>query len=200
MECKTLDFVCWDLGCDFVDYYDYYMTPSLDGYDQARVCLSILTGWLRPYLGSRFLCTLLWIDMPIPHISCTWDISCTSCRFSSSRVFSWPCYCKEFHPSLSRASCFRGHLLHSILSLSLLPLLPHIGGPIPGPVRSDITWKHLHCIPLSMYFICPEDTFCKIPINIAFFPLALFHSVSLALMGEILQRGRASWRSVSESH
>ena len=32
-ERKTLDFVCWDPGCDFVDYYDPYMTHSLDGCD-----------------------------------------------------------------------------------------------------------------------------------------------------------------------
>ena len=35
MERKTLDFFCWGLGCDLVDYYGYYMTHSLDGYDHA---------------------------------------------------------------------------------------------------------------------------------------------------------------------
>jgi len=81
-----------------------------------------------------------------------------------------------------------------------ITLLPYLGGLIPGPVRSDMTWKHLHCVPLSMNFICPEDIFCNIPIKRALFPLAQFHIVSLAPMGEILQIGRTSWRFVSESH
>ena len=80
------------------------------------------------------------------------------CRFSGGNVFSWPCSCKAFHPSLSRASCFRGHLLHSNLSLFVtVPVTPllHLGGPIPGLVRSDKTWNHLPYSPLNMSFICP---------------------------------------------
>ena len=38
---------------------------------------------------------------------------------------SYMCSCKAFHPSLSRASCFRGHLLHSNLSpLVTVPITP----------------------------------------------------------------------------
>jgi len=102
MERKTLDFFCQSPGCNFVDYYDYYMTHSLDGYNHAWVYLSTLTGWLHPYLGSRLLCTLLWMVAPIPHTSCSWDISCTSPRrFSGGGVFGWTCSCKAFHPSIS---------------------------------------------------------------------------------------------------
>jgi len=49
-------------------------------------------------------------------------------------------------------------LLHSNLSPCLTILvtpLPHFGGLIPGPVKSDTTWKHLHQIPLSIDFTCP---------------------------------------------
>ena len=159
------------------------------------------TGWLRPCLS--LLIAPYWMAAPIPWIqifmySVMDGCAHTTyimylryqlyflCRFSGGSVFSRPCSCKAFHPSLSRASWFRGHLLHNNLLPSLLSLLPRIGGLILGPVRSDISWKHLHYIPLSMYFICSADTFCKIPIKIALFPLALFHSVSLAPMGEIL--------------
>lgn len=158
MECKTTDFVCSNPGCNFVDYHDCCMNRSLDGCAHAWVYSLILTGWLRPCLGSRLLCNLLWMAAPIPHTSYTWDISCTSlCRFSSGSVFSCACSCKEFHP-LSQASCFMGHLLRSNLSSSLTVLvtpLPHSGGHIPGPVRSEITLKHLHYIRLSMEFTCP---------------------------------------------
>ena len=111
MERKTLDLACLNPGCDFVEYHDYCMTHLLDGCDHAWVYSLILTGWLRPYLGSRLLCTLLWMAAPIPHISCTWDISCISlCRFSGGNVFSCACSCKAFHPSLS----FRPHALGGI--------------------------------------------------------------------------------------
>jgi len=87
------------------------MTHSLDGCDHAWVYLSILIGWLHPYLGSRLLCTLLWMAVPIPHISCTWNISCTSpCKFSNDSVFSCTCSCKAFHPSIS----LRPHALGGI--------------------------------------------------------------------------------------
>ena len=102
MERKTLDFVCQNPGCDFMDYYDYYMTHSLDCCDHAWVYLSILTGWLRPYVESSLLYTLLWMAVPILCVSCTWDISCTSsCSSSGSSVFSCTCSCKAFHPSIS---------------------------------------------------------------------------------------------------
>ena len=175
----------------FVAYYDHYMTHSLDGCDHAWVYLSILTGWLCPYLGSRFLCALLWMVAPIPHISCTWDINCTYLRrFSGGSVFSYACSCKSISPlSLPRASCFRGHLLHSNLSpFVTVPVspLPYIGGLISGLVRSDITWNHLHYIPLSVSFICPEDISCRIPIKRPIFALVRFHIVLLTPMGEIL--------------
>ena len=144
MEHKTLDFVYWDPGCNFVDYYDFYMTHSLDGCDHAWVYLSILTGWLRPYLGSRLLCTLLWMAAPIPHISCIWDISCTSPRRFSVTVFSvGHVLVKHFTP-LSRASCFREHLLHSNLSPSLLPL----SRILEDSFRDlwEVTWPSNTCI------------------------------------------------------
>ena len=193
---QDLGFCLLESRLRFVAYYDHYMTHSLDGCDHAWVYLSILSGWLRPYLGSRSLCTLIWMVAPIPHTSCTWDISCTSLRrFSGSRVFSHTCSCKAFHPSLSRASCFRGHLLHSNLSpLVTVPVtpFPHFGGLIPGLVSSDITWKHLHYVPLSMDFICLEDISCRISLKSPLFPLVRIHSVLPAPMGEILQRGRAN--------
>ena len=49
-----------------------------------------------------------------------------------------------------------------------------------------------------MDFICPEDISCRISLKSSLFPLARFHSVLLAPMREILQRGHASWHSVSE--
>ena len=122
------------------------------------------------------------------------------CRFPDG---SCMCSCKAFHLSLSRASCSRGHLLHSNLSpfvTILVTPFPHFGGLIPGPVRSDITWKHLHYVPLSMDFICLEDISCRISLKSPLFPLARIHSVSPAPMREILQRGCAHWRSVSESY
>ena len=111
----------------FVDYHDYYMTHSLDGCDHAWVHSSILTGWLRPCLGSRLLCTLLWMAVPIPHISCTWDISCTSlCRFSGDSVFICTCFCKAFHPSLSFGLHALGGIYYIVIchcfSPSQLPL------------------------------------------------------------------------------
>ena len=132
--------------------------------------------------------------VPIPHISCTWDISCTSFyRFSGSRVFSHTCSCKALHPSLSRASCLRGHLLLSNLSpFVTVPVTPlrNLGGRIPGLVRSDKTWNHLHHSPLNMSFICPEDISCSFPLKIALFTLALAHCVLPAPMGKILLKGR----------
>ena len=132
---------------------------------------------------------------PIQHLSCTWDISCTSFRkFSGGSVFSHTCSCKAFDPSLSRASCFRGHLLHNNLSpFVTVPVtpLPHLGGPIPGLVRSDKTWNHLHHSPLNMSFICPEDISCSLPLKTTLFTLALVPCVMPAPMGKILIKGRA---------
>lgn len=137
---------------------------------------------------------------PIPHISCTWDINCTSlCRFFGGNVFSCACSCKAFHPSLSLRHHALGDLLHSNLSLFLtVPVtpLPHFGGLIPGPLRSDMIWKHLHHNPLSINFTCPEDISCILPLKNPLFPLAQFPNVLPALMGEIQQIGRASWCSV----
>ena len=111
---------------------------------------------------------------------------------------------KHFTPlSPSRTSCFRGNLLHSNLSplvTVLIALFPYIGGCIPGPVSSDKTQKHLHYVPLSMYFMFPEDTFCKLSLKSALFPLAQVHSILPALITEILKRGRDHWRSVTEQH
>ena len=111
MERKTLDFVCWNPGYDFVD--SCYMTHSLDGCDHTWVYASILTGWLRPYHGSRLLCILLWMAATIPHISCTWAISCISlCRFSGG---SCMCSCKAFHPSLSLGPHALGGICYTVI-------------------------------------------------------------------------------------
>jgi len=161
---------------------------SLDGYahtldlDYYVLCY----GWLRPYHIYHVLeisVVLLYASSP-------------AAAFSVAHVLV-----KHFTP-LSRASCFRGHLLHSNLSpFVTVPVtpLPHFRGLIPRPVRSDMTWKHLHHTPLSVDFICPEDISCRIPLKSPLSPLAQFTNVLLAPMGEIQQRGRASWRSVSES-
>ena len=49
-----------------------------------------------------------------------------------------------------------------------------------------------------MYFIFPEDTFCKLSLKSALFPLARVHSVLPAPMTQFLKRGRAHGRSVIE--
>jgi len=60
----------------------------MDGCDHTWVDSLILTRWLRPYYGSRLSCTLLWMAATIPHISCTWAISCLSqCRFSATVTY-----------------------------------------------------------------------------------------------------------------
>ena len=109
---------------------------------------------------------------------------------------------KHFTPlSPSRNSCFRGHLLHSNLSpLVTVPiaLFPYIGGRIPGPMSSDITQKHLHYVPLSMYFMFPEDTFYRLSLKSALFPLAQVHSILPAPIMETLKTGRDHWCSVLE--
>ena len=104
-------------------------------------------GWLCPY-----------------HTSCIWAISCTCIhKFFNDSVFSWTCSRKAFHPSLSRASCFKGHMLHSNLSPSLQSLVTHIGGPILWPVSSDMTWNHFHGVPLDKYNHSPKTISCEKP-------------------------------------
>ena len=105
---------------------------------------------------------------------------------------------KHFTPLyLFRASCFRGHLLHSNLSLSLQFPVPHIGGIISWPVSSDMIWKHFHDIPLDMEFHSSEDNSLWKTIKISFLSLAWLLSVIPTPMGEILQRGRANWHYLS---
>jgi len=133
----------------FVDYYDHYMTHSLDGCDHAWVYLSILTGWLHPYLGSRLLCTLLWMTAPIPHISCTWDISCTSlCRFSGGSVFSYACSCKAFHPSLSLGPHALGGICYTVICHRLSPSLLPLSCTLEDSFRDlwEVTWPETTCI------------------------------------------------------
>ena len=91
-------------------------------------------------------------------------------------------------------------VLHNNFSPSLQFPIPHIGGLIPWPVGSDITWKHFHGIPLDMEFHSPEDISLWKTLKIAFSSLVQLASVIPAPMGEILQRGCANWRSVLESH
>ena len=52
MERKTLDCVCCNPGCDFLDYYDYLHDS--------------LIGWLRPYL-SLFI-DPYWMAVSMPWI------------------------------------------------------------------------------------------------------------------------------------
>ena len=137
-------------------------------------------GWLRPY-----------------HIYHVLEISVVPLYANSpAATFSVACVLVKHFTPLSQASCFRGHLLHNNLSpFVTVPVtpLPHFGGLIPRLVRSDITWKHLHYVPLSMDFICPEEISCRISLKSPLFLLAQIQSVLPAPMGEILQRGRASW-------
>ena len=49
-----------------------------------------------------------------------------------------------------------------------------------------------------MNFKLPEDTFCRLALKSALFPLARVHSVLPAPMAEFLQRGRIHGRSVIE--
>ena len=100
MERKTLDCVCCNPGCDFVDYYDYLH--------------DLFNGWLRPYLS--LLIDPHWMAVPIPWIwiivysvsdgcahiaytSCTWDISFISLRrFSNDGVSVGHVLVKHFTP------------------------------------------------------------------------------------------------------
>jgi len=109
-------FSVWIQAAIFLDYHDCCMTHLLDGCDHAWLCSLILTGWLHPCLGSRSLCTLLWMAAPIPHISCTWDISCISLwKFFGSSVFICGCSCKEFHPSLSLGPHTLGGICYTVI-------------------------------------------------------------------------------------
>ena len=80
-----------------------YMTHWLDGCDHTWVYLSILTGWLRPCLGSRLLYTILWMAAPILHV---YIMYLRHHLYFAPQVFRWQCFqstCsrKSFHPSLS---------------------------------------------------------------------------------------------------
>ena len=117
MERKTLDCVCCNPGCDFVDYY-VWLHDSL-------------TGWLWPYL--ILFIDPHWMVAPMPwiwiivysvmdgcthtaYISCIWDISCTSPRrFSDAGVFSWTRSRKAFHPSLSLGPHALGGICYTII-------------------------------------------------------------------------------------
>lgn len=115
-------------------------------------------------------------------------------------------YSRGWGPRQSRVTSMRYYhkplcicVTHQFFTFSAIPLL-HLVGLILGPMRSDMTCKHLHCIPLNMSFIFLEDISCWKTLKIALFPLVQFHSVALVPMGEILQIGRSSWHSVIESH
>ena len=83
-------------------------------------------GWLRPY----HIYHVLEISVVLLHAR------------SPAAVFLVMHVLVKNCTPLSRASCFRGHLLHSNLSpfvtVLVTPLL-HLGGLIPGLVRSDMT-------------------------------------------------------------
>jgi len=100
-------------GCTHALDLDYYV---------------LCNGWLHAYHIYHVLeisVVLLYVGSP-------------AAAFSVAHVLV-----KHFTPlSLSRASCFRGHLLHNNLSPCLTILvtpLPHFGGLILGPVKSDTT-------------------------------------------------------------
>ena len=175
-----------------------------------------LIGWLRPYLSL-----LIWssLDGCAHTLDLDYSVLCFGwlrpyhiyimylryqLYFSTQvfwrRGFSWTCSRKAFHPSLSRASYFRGHLLHNNLSPSLPFPVPHNGGPILWPVNIVMPSKHHQCIPLSMSFICPKDISLQKSWKTSLFALARADSSILVPMGKILQRGRANWRSVPEQY
>ena len=136
------------------------------------------------------------------YISCIWDISCTSLRrFSDGGVFSWTRSRKAFHHSLSLGPHALGGLCYTaICHCPCNSPSRKIGGLISWPMSSEITWKHFHGIPLNMHSHCPEDNSLWKTLKTPLFALAWVASSLLAPMGEILQRGRANWRSVPESH
>ena len=139
-------------------------------------------GWLRPY-----------------HIHHVFEILVVLvCAGFPTTVFSvGHVLIKHFTPlSLSRASCFRVHMLHRNLSPSLQSLVPHIGGPILWPVSSDMTWNHFHGIPLDRYNHSSEDCFLWKALKIDLLALARPASWALVPMGEIRQRWCANWCSV----
>lgn len=51
------------------------------------------------------------------------------------------------------------HVTQQFVTVPVTPL-PHLGGLIPGPMRSDMTCKPLDCIPLNLSFIFPKDISC----------------------------------------
>ena len=94
-----------------------YMTHWLDGCDHTWVYLSILTGWLHPYLGSQLLHTLLWMAAPMPRI---YIMYLRHQLYFAPQVFWWQCFqsaCshKAFHPSLS----LRPHALGGICYIAI---------------------------------------------------------------------------------
>ena len=83
----------------------------------------LYVGWLRSCLGSNYM-IILWMDASIPRFMYYLDsfsdvyVSMLACKFSDDGSWFPASTCKEFYPTLVRPSCFRGHLLHRILSLS----------------------------------------------------------------------------------
>lgn len=56
----------------------------------------------------------------------------------------------------------------------------------------------MHYVRLSMDFICLEEISSRISLKTPLFPLARVYNVFSVPMEEIIQRGRASWRSILE--
>ena len=204
------------LGRDGAQHPKFFLMES-----RLRILWIIMIGYMTHWLDGCdhtwvYLFDPSWMAAPIPWIqiiahsvsdgyvhttstSCTWDISCIFLRrFFRRRTFSWTCSRKAFHPSPSRASYFRGHLLHSNLSPSLPFPIPHNGGPILWPVNIVMPWKHHQCIPLNMSFICPWDISLRKSWKTSLLALARASSSVLAPMEKLMQRGRATWRSVIE--
>ena len=114
---------------DFVYYHDWLHDS--------------LIGWLRPHLS--LLIDPFWMVASIPWILIIVYFIMDGCTHTTyhvfeisvvffyvgfpTEVFSFVHVLIRISPlSLSWASCFRGHLLHKILSLSLQFPVPHIGG------------------------------------------------------------------------
>ena len=91
-------------------------------------------------------------------------------------------------------------LLHSILSPSLESLVLHIGGLFPWPMSSNMSWKHLHNIPLPKDKHSPKENFLWKTLKTGVLALARLVSSSLMPMGEIHIRGHTNWRTVPIYH
>ena len=136
-----------------------------------RIVMILSARWLHPCLGSIYM-IILWMVVSIPGFMYYSDffsdvyVSMLACRFSNDKLW-FPAYtCKEFHPTLVQPSCLRGHLLHSILSLSLYSPFLDPGGPLQWTLHAF----HHEETPIMSLFMSKTFPFCTISQESSFYP------------------------------